>query len=89
VVAHFEPLRPLSKLPISARRVLVQYKQLRSSACQVVTTGQARALVQAFVKAGIPPSQNSAETIAFDLVGAERPYASYLHLHPALPHDRC
>lgn len=79
----------LSKLPAPARRVLVQYKQLRSHACQIVTTGQARALVQAFVKAGISPAQDSADTIAFDLAGLERPYVSYLHLHPALPHDRC
>jgi hypothetical protein len=54
----------------------------------MVTTGQARTLVQTFVKAGISPSQNSADTIAFDLVGVERPYVSYLHLHPALPDAR-
>ena len=77
----------LSKLPAPARKVLVQYKQLKRRACQIVTTGQARALVQAFVKAGISPSENSADTIAFDLVGLERPYVSYLHLHPALPND--
>ena len=79
----------LSKLPAPARRVLVQYKQLRSHACQIVTTGQARALVQAFVKAGISPSENSGETIAFDFAGLHLPHPSYLHLHPALPQDRC
>jgi hypothetical protein len=79
----------LSKLPAPARRVLVQYKQLRSDACQIVTTGQARALVQAFVKAGISPSENSAETIGFDFAGLHLPNPSYLHLHPALPSSRC
>jgi hypothetical protein len=79
----------LSKLPAPAVKMLVQYKQLKRHACQLVTTGQARALVQTFVKAGISPSQNSADTIAFDLAGLERPYVSYLHLHPALPEDRC
>ena len=79
----------LSKLPAPARRVLVQYKQLRSHGCQIVTTGQARALVQAFVKAGISPSENSAETIAFDFAGLHLPHPSYLHLHPALPDDHC
>jgi hypothetical protein len=77
----------LSKLPAPARRALVQYKRLRSHACQIVTPSQARALVQTFVKAGISPSQNSGETIAFDLAGLDNP--SYLHLHPALPQDRC
>jgi hypothetical protein len=79
----------LSRLPASARRVLVQYKQLRSHACQIVTMGQARALVQAFAKAGISPSENSADTIAFDFAGLHLPHPSYLHLHPALPNDHC
>jgi hypothetical protein len=79
----------LSKLPASARRVLVQFKQLKRHACQIVTTDQARTLVQAFVKAGISPSEDSAETIAFDFAGLHLPRPSYLHLHPALPDDRC
>ena len=79
----------LSKLPASARRVLVQYKRLRSHACQIVTTRQARTLVRVFVTAGISPSQDSAETIAFDFAGLHLPRPSYLHLHPALPDDRC
>ena len=79
----------ISRLPAPAAKVLVQYKQLKRHACQIVTTGQARALVQAFVKAGISPSENSAETIAFDFAGLHLPHPSYLHLHPALPNDHC
>ena len=40
----------LSKLPAPARRVLVQYKKLRRHACQILTTGQARALLRTFVR---------------------------------------
>jgi hypothetical protein len=79
----------ISKLPAPAAKVLVQYKQLKRHACQIVTTGQARTLVQAFVKAGISPSENSAETIAFNFAGLHLPHPSYLHLHPALPNDHC
>jgi hypothetical protein len=79
----------LSKLPASARRVLVQYKQLKRHACQIVTTNQARTLVQAFRNAGISPSDNSADTIAFDFARLHFAHPSYLHLHPALPDARC
>jgi hypothetical protein len=79
----------LSKLPASARKALVQYKLLKSHACQIITIGQARTLVQTFVKAGIPLAYNSARTIAFDFAGLHFRHPSYLHLHPALPNDRC
>ena len=79
----------LSKLPFPAREALAQYKDLRSHGCQILTTGQARALLQAFAKAGISPSSNHASSIEFYLAGlGHRP--SDLHLHPALPEDlRC
>jgi hypothetical protein len=79
----------ISKLPAPAGKVLAQYKQLKRHACQIVTTGQARALVQAFVKAGIAPSNNHGWNIAFDFAGLHLPHPSFLHLHPALPSDHC
>ena len=89
VVAFDRSYPELSKLPAPAAKALVQYKQLERHGCQIVTTGQARALVQAFVKAGISPSENSGETIAFDFPDLHLPHPSYLHLHPALPDSRC
>ncbi len=79
----------ISKLPPPAGKALSQYKQLRRHAYQVVTTRQARALLQAFVKAGISPQDNHARNIGFalgSLPGQHQP--SYLHLSPALP-DGC
>ena len=69
--------------------MLVQYKHLKRHGCQVLTTGQARALLQAFVEAGISPSDNQAWNIGFDFAGLGLPHPSYLHLSPALPDDRC
>ena len=78
----------LSKGPPLARKVLAQYKQLKRNPCQVVTTGQARRLLQAFVKAGIAPSENHALVIAFGLPGLRSP--SDFHMSPALPDNvRC
>ena len=54
----------LSKLPPPAGKARSQYKQLKRHAYQVVTTRQARALLQAFVKAGISPQDNHAWTSA-------------------------
>jgi hypothetical protein len=76
----------LSKLPAPARKALVRYKGLRRHGCHILTTGQARALLQAFAKAGISPSSNHALSIEFYLAGL-RHLPSDLHLHPALPDD--
>jgi hypothetical protein len=78
----------LSKLPPPAGKALSQYKRLRRNGDQVVTTRQARALLQAFVKAGISPLDNHAWNIGFDFHGLGLPHPSYLHLRPVLP-DRC
>jgi len=77
----------ISKLPAPAGKVLAQYKKLRRNGCQILTTEQARALLHAFVEAGISPSENHALTIAFALAGLRHP--SDLHLTPALPETRC
>jgi hypothetical protein len=69
--------------------VLVQYKALKRNACQIITTGQARALLQAFVKAGIAPSGNHAWIIDFDFAALGLPYPADLHLSPARPDDHC
>jgi hypothetical protein len=77
----------ISKLPRPAGEVLSQYKVLRHHGCQVLTTGQARALLQTFVEAGISPSDNYAQNIGFDFHGLGLPDPSYLHLSHALPAD--
>ena len=80
----------LSKLPSPAGKALAQYKLLRQHQCQLLTTGQARALLQALVKAGITPSDNHARIINFDLGRLPgQPHPSDLHLSPARPDDRC
>ena len=74
VVAFDRSYPDISKLPSPAGKVLVQYKPLRRDGCQVLTTGQARALLQAFVKAGMSPSENHAFVIAFDFAGLHLPH---------------
>lgn len=78
----------LSKLPAPAGKALSHYKQLRRTGAQVVTTGRARALLQALAKAGIWPSDNHASNIGFSLGRLPaQPHPSYLHLSPATPAD--
>jgi hypothetical protein len=78
----------ISKLPSPAGEALVRYKPLKRHGCQVMTTGKARALLQAFVEAGLSPSENHAFTIAFGLAGLH--YPSDFHMSPAFPdNDRC
>ena len=90
--AGFDRTYPdISKLPAPADKVLVRYKPLMRHGCQVMTTGKARALLQAFVEAGLSPSENHAFTIAFGLPGPRGPrYPSDFHISPALPdNERC
>jgi len=83
----------LSKLPSRVHERLLQYKALRRYGCQILTTGEARALLRTFAEAGISPDENHADMIAFDLPGSgsttTRHHPSDLHLSPALPDDRC
>jgi hypothetical protein len=80
----------LSKLPSPAGKALAQYKPLRQHACELLTTGQARALLQALVEAGITPNENHGWFINFDLGRLPgQPHPSGLHLSPARPDDRC
>jgi hypothetical protein len=88
VVAFDRSYPDISKLPPPAGKVLSQYKLLKRHACQVMTTGKARALLQAFVEAGLSPSENHAFVIAFAFAGLHHP--SDFHISPALPdNDRC
>jgi hypothetical protein len=64
----------ISKLPPPAGKVLSHY-----IGCRILTTDHARALLQAFVEAGIA-SDNHARGIGFGLPGP-----SYLFLSPAIP----
>jgi hypothetical protein len=80
----------ISKLPAPAGKALSRYTLLRRHGCQIVRTGQARALLQALVQARITPSDNHAWNIGFALGRLPgQPHPSYLHLSPALPDDRC
>ena len=80
----------ISKLPSPAGEVLSRYKLLRRDACQIIRTGQARALLQAFTKAGVAPAENHARYIGFDFRGLGFRHPSELHLFPALPDvSRC
>ena len=79
----------ISKLPAPARKALVQYSRLRHNGCQIVTTDQARALLQAFTNGGISPSHNHAWIIDFDFASLRFRHPSDLHLSPARPSDRC
>ena len=79
----------ISKLPSPAGKVLVRYKPLKRHGCQVMTTGKARALLDAFVEVGLSPSENFAFEIAFALAGP-RGVPSDFHMAPALPdYDHC
>jgi hypothetical protein len=89
VIAFDRSYPDISKLPPPAGKVLSQYQRLRRHGCQVVTTGRARALLQAFVRAGISPSENHAREIGFDFHGLHLPHPSWLHLGPALPSSWC
>ena len=90
VVAFDRSYPEISKLPSPAGKVLARYKPLERHGCQVMTTGKARALLQAFVEAGMSPSQNHAYVIAFDFAGLHLPRPSDFHMSPALPDsDRC
>ena len=84
VVAFDRGYPDISKLPPPAGKVLVQYKQLKRHGCQIMTTGRARGLLQAFVKAGMSPSENHAFVIAFDFAGLHLPHPSDFHMSPAL-----
>jgi hypothetical protein len=79
----------ISKLPPPAGKALAQYKPLKRRGCQILTTWKARALLQAFVEAGLSPSENHALTIAFAFAGLHSPFSDF-HMSPALPdNDRC
>ena len=91
-MAAFDRSGPdLSKLPPPAREALSRY--YLGHGC-LLTTAHTRALLRAFVAAGIMPDENRAEAIDFGLVGSEktptgRRIPSDFHLSPALPDDRC
>jgi len=85
LVAFDRSYPDVSKLPSPAGEVLSRYKLLRRDACQILRTGQARALLQAFAKAGIAPAENHARYIGFDFRGLGFRRPSELHLFPALP----
>jgi hypothetical protein len=74
----------LTKLPSP----LLPYKELLGHDCQIVTTGQLRAILQAFLEAGTTPVSNHALWIAFALKGF-RGIPAGPHFSPVLPSDSC
>lgn len=87
-LANFDRGYPqVSKMPSPAREVFVRYKRLRRDGCQILTTTQVRALLRAFVEAGIAPSNNHASWIDFNLSAAGHP--SEFHLILAHPSTSC
>jgi hypothetical protein len=78
----------ISKLPSPAGEVLRQFKPLFRHACQVITTDQARAILEAFSEAGVA-SNDHASGVAFDFSGLGFSHPSYLFMGPALPEDHC
>ncbi len=91
-IAAFDRSAPdLSKLPPLARKAFSRY--YLGHGC-LLTTADTRALLQAFVRAGLKPSRNHAESIDFDLVGTQktptgRRIPADFHLSPALPDESC
>ena len=87
-IAAFDRSPPdLSKLPRLARKAFSRYYLGHG---HLLTTAHTRALLHAFVRAGIRPDQNLAISIAFFLVGSEktptgRRIPSDFHFSPALP----
>jgi hypothetical protein len=75
----------LTKLPSP----LLPYKKLLShgeNTCEIVTTGELRTILQAFLQAGITPVSNHADSISFVLAGV-RGHPSGPHFSPVLPSD--
>jgi hypothetical protein len=75
----------LTKLPAP----LLPYKKLFShgvNTCQIVTTGELRAILRAVREAGITPVTNHASWVAFGLKGF-RGTPSAPHFGPVLPAD--
>jgi hypothetical protein len=78
----------LTKLPSP----LLPYRKLFShgeNTCEIVTTGEVRAILRAVREAGITRVNNHADWIAFELEGP-RGRPSVPHFSPVLPSDpRC
>jgi hypothetical protein len=70
------------------RAPLLPYKKLLSHyhGCQIVTTGELRAILHAVLESGITPVSNHANSIAFGLKGL-RGFPSGPHFSPVLPSD--
>jgi hypothetical protein len=85
VLAFDRSTPDLTKLPSP----LLPYKTLLShgeSTCEILTTGELRAILQAFLGAGITPVSNHADAIGFVLEGF-RGIPSNPHFSPVLPSD--
>ncbi len=74
-----------SKLPSPAKEALARYQRLLHHACQVITTDQARALIKAFVEAGVKLEDNHGGTLEFYVPAVGHDHHTYLDFRPYLP----
>jgi hypothetical protein len=86
IISHDRYAPDPSRLPSPANAALAQYTQFLRTSVQVITTNQARALLQAFQKAGIAPTKNNATEVFYDFAGLHMKPGG-ISLWPALPDD--
>lgn len=76
ILSHDRYAPDPARLPSPANAALAQYTKLLSTSVQVITTNQARALLQAFKEAGVAPAGDNATIVVYDFAG--------LHMRPTL-----
>ena len=86
IISHDRYAPDPSRLPAPANAALAQYTKFLHHFGQRITTNQARALLQAFQKAGIAPEINNAGEVFYDFAGLHM-LPGGLGLWRAFPND--
>jgi hypothetical protein len=86
IISHDRYAPDPSRLPAPANAALAQYTKFLRHYGQRITTTQARALLQAFQKAGIAPAINNAGEVFYDFAGLHM-LPGGLSLWRAFPND--
>lgn len=84
IISHDRNAPDPSRLPPPANAALAQYTDFLRTSVQAITTSQARALLQAFQKAGIAPAINNVHFVFYDFAGL-RMLPGGVILYPASP----